>query len=307
MAAAWLGQAWRPAARRLLPVIAGAAPALHFQRKWSAQRAFCETAADEATAPWSSLQRRSTREDGQRRRRVAIYGGAFDPVTNSHLTCASEIVHSGHCDEVWLVPCGPRPDKPKLKTPPIDRYCMAQIAVNTAFSPEFPIKVSDIDVFNESAAFTYDLLTVLRARHPDTDFVFLIGSDWLQPGTNISLWESLNRNWKPGDPVDQRSFVTGDKLLAEFDFLVLPRPGFTVSSGPEDPTGLRQFGPRLSWVHMPETMTFIEGNLSSTEIRRRTEHSWRVRDAAGRSNLATIEGLVPPGVLAYISRSKLYS
>lgn len=35
-------------------------------------------------------------------------------------------VHSGCADEVWLVPCGPRPDKPKLKTPALDRYCMCQ-------------------------------------------------------------------------------------------------------------------------------------------------------------------------------------
>ena len=53
------------------------------------------------------------------------------------MTCASEIVHSGQAEEVWLVPCGPRPDKPGLKTPPLHRYVMAEIAVNTMFSPEF--------------------------------------------------------------------------------------------------------------------------------------------------------------------------
>merc|ERR1719343_458085 len=51
--------------------------------------------------------------------KVAVYGGAFDPITNSHLTCAAQIVHSQCADEVWLVPCGPRPDKPGLTTLPI--------------------------------------------------------------------------------------------------------------------------------------------------------------------------------------------
>lgn len=304
---AWVGRAWRPA-RRLLPVMVGAAPLLQQQRRCGSTPAcrgpiLCD--AGEENSPWSSLQRPA--QEGGKRRRVAIYGGAFDPVTNSHMTCAAEIVHSGHCDEVWLVPCGPRPDKPKLKTPAVDRYCMCQVAVNTVFSPEFPIKVSDIDVFEESAAFTYDLLSTLRERHPDIDFAFLIGSDWLQPGTSIASWESVNRDWKPGDAPSEKSVVTGHKLLAEFDFLVVPRPGYAVEPTDADPTGLSKFGPRLHWVHMPETMTFIEGNLSSTEIRKRTEHSWRVRDAAGRSNLSSIEGLVPPGVLSYISRSKLYS
>lgn len=40
--------------------------------------------------------------------------------------CKKREVHSGCADEVWLVPCGPRPDKPKLKTPALDRYCMCQ-------------------------------------------------------------------------------------------------------------------------------------------------------------------------------------
>ena len=56
-------------------------------------------------------------------------------------------MHSGLCDEVWLVPCGPRPDKPKLKTPALDRYCMCQISVNTVFSPEFPIKAGTFTVY----------------------------------------------------------------------------------------------------------------------------------------------------------------
>jgi len=238
------------------------------------------------------------------RRRVAIYGGAFDPVTNSHLTCASEIVHSGQADEVWLVPCGPRPDKPGLKTKPLHRYVMTQIAVNTTFTPEFPIKVSDIECFEEEAFFTYDLLCSLRDKNPDSDFVFVIGSDWLQSGTNIASWTSKNMNWKEGDP---KHIVTGDKLLAEFDFLVVQRPGYVVERSPDDPTGLKRFGPRLQWLSMPDSMTFIEGNLSSTEIRKRTEHSWRVRDAVEHHCLNTIEGLVPPGVLAYIRRTRLYA
>jgi len=232
---------------------------------------------------------------------VAIYGGAFDPPTNSHLTCAAEIVHSGCADEVWLVPCGPRPDKPKLKTPPIDRYCMTQIAVNTVFSPDFPVKVSDVECFCESAYFSYDLLCTLSKRHPDSDFVFVIGSDWLMPGTNIYSWQSKNPDWNPGDPEDKKTKVCGDKLLAEFDFLVVHRPGYDVARTPEDPTGLQRFGPRLSWLSMPENMTFTHGNLSSTEIRMRTS-----REAIEQNTTSSIEGLVPTGVMAYINRHKLY-
>lgn len=45
-----------------------------------------------------------------------MYGGAFNPITNAHLNVAAEIIHSELADEVWIVPSGPRPDKPALKT-----------------------------------------------------------------------------------------------------------------------------------------------------------------------------------------------
>jgi len=235
-------------------------------------------------------------------KRVAVYGGAFDPITNSHLMCVANIIHSGCADDVWLVPCGPRPDKPKLKTPALDRYCMCKIAVNQVFSHSFPVHVNDVECFAEEAFFTYDLLCELKARHPGTDFHFVIGSDWLQPQTDMSQWTSRNWDWKPGDPEEQRTVVTGDRMLAEFDFLVIPRPGYDVARSQEDPTGLKRFGPRLSWVVMPSDMTFMVGNLSSTEIRKRTAVDAKVRDMG----LSAVDGLVPSGVLAYICRQDLY-
>lgn len=234
-----------------------------------------------------------------KRPRVAIYGGAFDPVTNSHLTCAAEIMRSGCADEVWLVPCGPRPDKPNLKTSPLDRFCMARIAVNSIFSIDFPVRVSGIECFDSSqeALATYDLLCKLKKKFPACDFSFVIGSDWLQPGTNLAEWTSRNLEWKPGDPEEETMHVTGRKMLEEFDFVVIQRPGFHVPTTLEDPTGLNTFGPRLTWLQLPEGMTFIEGNLSSTEIRRRTKTNMRIG----------LNGLTPTPVISYIHRRQLYS
>jgi nicotinate (nicotinamide) nucleotide adenylyltransferase len=281
-------------------VATASAAAAEFPRPSRAAEARCDARAA-GKEPSELLRRRCQSlgaiDDVTKRRRVAILGGAFDPITNSHLTCASEIVRSGQADEVWLVPCGPRPDKPGLKTPVFDRYCMCQIAVNTVFTPGFPVKVSDAEVHVDEAAFTYDLLTRERDNHPDTDFVFIIGSDWLQPNTDLTKWNSLNTGWKPGMPEAERTIITGHKMIQEFDFLVLERPGCEVPSTPEDPTGLKKFGPRLFWLSMPDKMTFIEGNLSSTEIRKR----W-----ARKPQLDSIDGLVPPGVLGYICRRGLY-
>ena len=60
-------------------------------------------------------------------RRVGILGGSFDPITEGHLTLAAGVVQSGAVDEVWLMPCGERPDKPSLTTSVMHRYIMTQI------------------------------------------------------------------------------------------------------------------------------------------------------------------------------------
>jgi len=61
---------------------------------------------------------------GDKRHRIAVMGGSFDPITDGHLKCACEIVHAKVADEVWIVPCGRRPDKPSLKTPYMHRLIM---------------------------------------------------------------------------------------------------------------------------------------------------------------------------------------
>lgn len=260
------------------------------------------------------------------RKRVAVYGGAFDPITNAHILLAAQVVQSDNADEVWIVPSGPRPDKPNMTTPAIDRYCMCEIAVNDAFPIDFPVKVDDLDVLRKEALPTYDLLCGLQAKNPDVDLVFVIGSDWLQPGSSLASWPSRNWAWKKGDPESERTIVTGDKLLAEFDFLVVRRPGYDVGEPGDGGKSLREaFGRRMAWLEMPPGMTFIEGNLSSTEVRRRSQHEAQIQEVMGkwqevkkicfkqaeegegRSAFHNVEGLVPRPVLAYMRRNELYS
>jgi nicotinate (nicotinamide) nucleotide adenylyltransferase len=218
---------------------------------------------------------------GGKRTRVAVLGGAFDPITNAHMQLATEIVHSGCTDEVWLCPCGPRPDKASL-SPAIDRYTMCELAVNTTVSPTFPIRVTRHEMDEEAMA-TYDSLCHLRDSHPTCDFSWVIGSDWLQPGTDLRSWES-----KEGR--------TGERLVSEFDFMVLRRPGY-----PEP--DLHAFGPRLRWMDLPHGFKLVESNSSSTEVRKRAR-TWE--ENPHRLYHWQLDGLVAPGVLGYILRHQLY-
>lgn len=69
-------------------------------------------------------------------KRIAIYGGSFNPITDAHLTMMAAIIHSRAADEVWVVPCGKRPDKPSLKTSVAHRFLMVHIAIESTFTRE---------------------------------------------------------------------------------------------------------------------------------------------------------------------------
>ena len=85
----------------------------------------------------------SSRATPSQKVRVAVFGGAFDPPTVDHVRCCAQILRSRRVDEVWLTPCGPRPDKPNLATPTLKRWAMCEIAVNSALPPTAKVRVCD--------------------------------------------------------------------------------------------------------------------------------------------------------------------
>jgi nicotinate (nicotinamide) nucleotide adenylyltransferase len=222
-----------------------------------------------------------------RKRRVAVFGGAFDPPTLSHIMSLAEVVNSGMVDEAVLVPCGPRPDKPRLR-PALVRYTMCQIAVSSSFSPAMPVRASDLEVFEPLALPTYTALCRLRELDPGADFMFVIGSDWLQPGSDL-------RSWKSKDPETGEEICTGDMLVKEFDFFIIKRPGYEV----EDVTA---FGPRMKWLEMSHGMKRVEANLSSTEVRTRAGLDYRLNSG----KLELIDGIVPPAVYSFVKREGIF-
>ena len=134
-----------------------------------------------------------------------------------------------------------------MRTTPRQRYTMAEIAVNTMVSPTFPIKLTAHEVLQRGPMATYDSLCYLQDAHPDCTFSWVIGSDWLQADTDLREWESADGR-------------TGHRLISEFDFLVLRRPGFDVEE-------LGFFGPRMRWLELPHGFTLIQSTYSSTEVR----------------------------------------
>lgn len=110
----------------------------------------------------------------QRRTRLGVMGGTFDPIHHGHLVAASEVAARFDLDEVVFVPTGAPSFKQDVEVTPAEhRYLMTVIA--TASNPRFT--VSRVDIDRPGLTFTVDTLRDLAAERPDTDLYFITGAD----------------------------------------------------------------------------------------------------------------------------------
>lgn len=176
--------------------------------------------------------------DTNRRYRLGVMGGTFDPIHNGHLVAASEVAARYGFDEVVFVPTGvPWQKKGRKVSSADDRYLMTVIA--TVGNPQF--STSRVDIDRGGDTYTVDTLRDLRAqRGPDVDLFFITGADAL---ASILTWHGA------------------DELFDLAKFVGVSRPGVALS---ED-----------HLAHLPEdAVTLLEVPalaISSTDCRRRVK------------------------------------
>lgn len=133
--------------------------------------------------------------------RVGLLFGSFNPVHIGHLILAEHFATRTDLAEVWLVVSPQNPFKVGAELlPEAHRLRMVQLAI--ADNPH--LRAEDIELSLPRPSYTSATLDALRARHPTTEFVLLMGGDNL-PG--VPRWHQAER------------------LLAEHDIYVYPRPG----------------------------------------------------------------------------------
>ena len=119
-------------------------------------------------------------------KRIAYFGGSFDPVHRGHLRIAEELVTLFDLDECVLIPSFHAPHKTSIKpTSAFHRYAMLSLATRN-----YPkIKVSKTELDHPKKPYTIETLTRLLNECPDDEIFFVMGSDsWAE----ITTW----RDWK---------------------------------------------------------------------------------------------------------------
>jgi nicotinate-nucleotide adenylyltransferase len=111
-----------------------------------------------------------------RKIRVALFGGAFDPVTMGHIETARFVLDACNCfDEVWFMPCGIHLHNKKLSSVS-DRIEMLRLAINN----DGRMKVFPYEIENKLGGETYKTLKLLLQDKRLTEqhqFSMIIGMD----------------------------------------------------------------------------------------------------------------------------------
>jgi len=130
-------------------------------------------------------------------RRVAFFGGSFDPPHLGHLAVARAARAALGLDTVLFAPVGAQPLKPAGSSASFeDRVAMTRLAIDG--EPGFELSLADAPKPDGSPNFTIDTLRLLRAQMPvDSRLFLLMGADSLSGcATGIDLRRShLWRDW----------------------------------------------------------------------------------------------------------------
>lgn len=137
-------------------------------------------------------------------RHIGLLFGSFNPVHVGHLILAEHFATRTDLAEVWLVVSPQNPFKVAADLLP-DTQRLRWVELAIAGNPRLRAERIEFDLPRPS--YTIATLDALRARYPGTDFVLLMGAD------NV-----------PGLPRWQQA----ERLLAETDIYVYPRPGTTL-------------------------------------------------------------------------------
>ncbi|MDQ0575428.1 nicotinate-nucleotide adenylyltransferase [Agromyces albus] len=160
----------------------------------------------------------------ERRPRVGVMGGTFDPIHHGHLVAASEVAQHLELDEVVFVPTG-QPSYKSDVTQAEHRYLMTVIA--TASNPRFT--VSRVDIDRPKPTFTIDTLHDIRSQRPDADLYFITGADAI---AQILSWKNVGELWELAHfvAVSRPGHVLSVSGLPEQDVSLLEVPALAISS-----------------------------------------------------------------------------
>lgn len=126
------------------------------------------------------------------RKKIAILGGSFDPVTLAHVNVAKVVKEQTDVDEVWMIPCFKHAHAKNL-TNFDDRLNMLRLSI----ADEHQIFACTIEKTMRLSGYTKDLYIALTKSFSSCEFKIVMGQDVANNFDNFyeSAWLKENANF----------------------------------------------------------------------------------------------------------------
>ena len=113
----------------------------------------------------------------EKKKRIGIMGGTFDPIHIGHLILGETAYHQFHLDNVLFMPAGNPPHKQDRENRATDSQRVEMVRLAIASNPHFTLSMEEMH--REGYSYTYRTLERLKKRYPDTEYYFILGADSL--------------------------------------------------------------------------------------------------------------------------------
>ncbi len=112
----------------------------------------------------------------EKRLRIGLFGGSFDPVHSGHLQLARAALSEFRLDRIIFIPARQPPHKQQRKMTAVAHRCAM---LSLALRPYRSFRVSKYELNRPSTTYTYQTLRYFHRRFPRAELFFIIGSDSL--------------------------------------------------------------------------------------------------------------------------------
>ena len=213
------------------------------------------------------------------RKRIALYGGTFDPVHIGHLEVARKVSQLFEIEKVLFVPAQLAPHKiGRPVTEPIHRYAM--LALATQDDPELVISTFELDA--PDRRYTVDTIEHFQRELDDsTELFFIMGADsW----SEIDTW----REW--------------ERLLTMTNHIVVTRPGYEPAT-----THVGSLRERIVDLRSGKSLSSrdVKG-IFFTDVVMNDVSATNIRRLASEGRTEELVNFLPGPVLYYIKKYEIY-
>lgn len=209
------------------------------------------------------------------KRRVAYYGGTFDPVHIGHLDVAKGVIERFEIDEFNFVPAFHAPHKKRSKpTSAFHRFAMLALSIGRKMI------VSTLEVESPKRPYTIETLERILAEGSDERVFFVIGAD---------SWEEIT-TWK-----------RWEEVLTIVDIVVVTRPGYEIST--DHVTEVIKN--RVVDIRGKESEIPADKSIYFTDVAYTDVSATKIRKSI-RSGEADWKELVTDEVVGYVTKQRIY-